>query len=221
MPWASIGNKSNICCGPVHSAIIIDETHFFQLARSNQGDVIADDLSPQTNPRREQGCLSLQALASHGQPGHILRIYWRGRTRQHLVVFVPPAPGSSCSRSRSLAMRSFTGILSGALLVLAARVAAQASPRGLSDAALPIYARKPSCPVGQYDHGNGCITCPAGYMCPGALCVFCLYFPEFTCIFQGVQLRLSSAARGLMLLVGPQVAQLARLDSTLVVSLMS
>lgn len=69
-------------------------------------------------------------------------------------------------------MRSFAGILPGALLVLAVRVAAQGSPRGLSDATGPIFARAgTSCPAGQYYDGNICQGCQAGYKCTGALFV--------------------------------------------------
>lgn len=65
-------------------------------------------------------------------------------------------------------MRSFTGILSGALLVLAVRVAAQGSPRGPSDAAGSVFARAgTSCPTGQYYKGNNCQGCEEGYRCPG------------------------------------------------------
>lgn len=53
--------------------------------------------------------------------------------------------------------------------MFAASVVAQVSRRGLSDAASPIFARKPisSCPVGQYDYGGGCQSCRAGYKCVG------------------------------------------------------
>ncbi|KAF8605335.1 hypothetical protein BDV93DRAFT_57852 [Ceratobasidium sp. AG-I] len=54
-------------------------------------------------------------------------------------------------------MRSFTSILSAVLLVLAAQVAAQGSPRGLSNAAGSVVARDGNdCPPGQQYDGNSC-----------------------------------------------------------------
>lgn len=67
-------------------------------------------------------------------------------------------------------MRPINGLLPGVLFSLAIRVAAGVStgalPHGVAEAG-PVFARAGSCPAGQYDNGNNCQECQAGYECPG------------------------------------------------------